>query len=87
MKLVDIANREITLTLTPEDALAIAQTFHTTLADDCWRDGERVLCEAFAGTFDAAALAAAAHSYANLLDDWGLAKIRAALSPLTPDRG
>jgi len=79
MQLLDIANREITLTLIPEDALALATACRETLRHDLLRDSERGLYEACAALFDAAALAAAAHSYANLPDDWGLAKVQAEL--------
>lgn len=87
MELTDITYREITCTLAPEDALAIAAAFRAVLSRDLARHGERVLCAAYATLFESAALAAAAHSYANLPEDWGLAKIRADLSPLTLDRG
>ena len=87
MELHDIKQREITCVLAPEDALAIATAFRTVLSHDLAQHGERVLCAAYATLFESAALAAAAHSYANLPDDWGLAMIRADLSPLTLDRG
>jgi hypothetical protein len=87
MQLHDIAHREIVCTLTPEDALAIAQAFRTVIRFDHTLPGEFTLCAAFASLFESAALAAAAHSYADLPEDWGLAKVRAALSPLTLDRG
>jgi hypothetical protein len=87
MELIDIAHREIACTLTPEDALAIAAAFRTVISNDLAYHGDRVLCAAYATLFESAALAAAAHSYADLPDDWGLDKVRAALSPLTLDRG
>jgi hypothetical protein len=87
MNLSDIKNREITCTLSPEDALGIAAAFRTVVQFDHTQAGEQILCEIYASFFEAAAIAAAAHSYAELPDDWGLDKVRAALSPLTLDRG
>ncbi|HEY8598508.1 MAG TPA: hypothetical protein VIL85_08765 [Thermomicrobiales bacterium] len=87
MQLLDIKHREIACTLTPEDALAVAAAFREVISHDLAQHGDHVLCAVYASLFESAALAAAAHSYADLPEDWGIDKVRADLSPLVLDRG
>ncbi len=81
MRLVEIRNRSITLDLDPEDAVALAGACRAAVTADAAPDYS--WCETVAALFDAAAIAAAAVSYAHGLDldDYALSAVRRQLAP------
>ena len=79
MKLIDIKNRAITVELDPEDALLLADCLKRLLYADQART--RLVTGMLLAFCQSAALAAAATSYSDLPETYGLATIEAGIGP------